>query len=528
MNEKLFIPLNATKPTGTSHTSPTERPNKSIELGKWIKRFFGISLQGDSNLVLNQQGEWVTGGSGGNTMHYISNADPDLYGGTPIWLFKNNNGDIQSTGFGKFYNPKYNQSVDDLGIWSNVGTYTIGDKTIWGGRAWTNLNGNVGTNLSIYELDSTEWEVIPYDDVNYNVAYAPITYDIANDFISGRKEVESNIEVSCSYEIAKRMYGGYGFPSINPIKAIQWGNPFNADNSRGHGGIAINNSYVESINAKGLYVDATANNNSIIDNITVENNSNIGIITANSSRINNLTADNSSNINTLTAENSSKISNLTANSSNISNITVNSSKINNLTAENNGSINTLTANNSNINNLTAENSSNINNLTVENGVISNLTIDNEKQLSKISVSGINYDFLGQTESNFDLIGLVATSKSVEFGFTLNFDGSAGKGEVGAITMPCWVVPEGFICTQTISKTITPLVSAGTSQVTLGYETDQADAIISLDSSAFVDVRLDTHAMGFIPTTQTRRIVGEVTGDAITSGTVEFQVKFSKV
>lgn len=62
MNEKLFIPLNATKSTGTSSTSPTERPNKSIELGKWVKRFFGISPQGDSNLVLNQQGEWVSGG----------------------------------------------------------------------------------------------------------------------------------------------------------------------------------------------------------------------------------------------------------------------------------------------------------------------------------------------------------------------------------------------------------------------------------------------------------------------------------
>lgn len=91
-----------------------------------------------------------------------------------------------------------------------------------------------------------------------------------------------------------------------------------------------------------------------------------------------------------------------------------------------------------------------------------------------------------------------------------------------------LIAGGFICTTTISKTITSLVSAGTSQVTLGYEIDQTDSIISLDSSAFADVRLDTHAMGFIPTTQTRRIVGEITGDAITSGTVEFQVKFSKV
>jgi hypothetical protein len=59
MKEKLFIPLNATKSTGTNTTSPTERPNKSIELGKWIKRFLGISPQGDSNLVFNQQGNWV-------------------------------------------------------------------------------------------------------------------------------------------------------------------------------------------------------------------------------------------------------------------------------------------------------------------------------------------------------------------------------------------------------------------------------------------------------------------------------------
>ena len=136
---------------------------------------------------------------------------------------------------GKFYNPKYNQSVDGFGIWDNkmygtfsniVGvfdyqgkeavtannaatgvlladgmirfvsgdwsaansitgdvsgatadvadfvspSYGIGDKVIWGGYSWTNVNGNVGASVDVLNLNA-EWTKNVYDTTNYKSFY---------------------------------------------------------------------------------------------------------------------------------------------------------------------------------------------------------------------------------------------------------------------------------------------------------------------------------------------------------------------
>jgi len=550
-------------------------------------------------------------------MHYIPNADPDLYGGTEIWLFKNNNGYIQSTGFGKFYTPKYDQNVDGFGIWSNIMkgsitnvvggfivgekvvsnnggsgyyvsldtiinkegnwtnstsmigddsgstadisgfvSYTIGDKVIWGGMTWTSLNGDTQLPNDIYNLNSAFWELIPYNDTDYNVVYAPITYDIKNDFISGRKEVESNIEVSCSYEISRQLQDNWGFPALNSIKAIQWGNPYSFSTSKGHGSIIVENSYVENVNLMANYfINISAKNSAYISNLTANNayiynltanNGSITELTSNNGSIYNLTSNNGS-IGSLNVNNGSSISSLNVNNGSISSLSVNNgsnitelnanngSATYNLTATNNGSISNLTAanNGSNIYNLTADNGS-ISKLTAANNSnISNLSVENGKQLLNINVTGITYDFLGQTESNFNLEELVGTPNSIEFRFTLYFDGSDGKGALlpfrsnGPITMPCWTVPEGFICTQTFVRTINSLVSSDPSHITLGYESDSVNAFIDEDSSWFDGV-VSVSNEPFIPATATQRLVGQVTGSDITSGTVKFLVKLSKI
>ena len=155
-------------------------------------------------------------------LYEITGVHPTLYddgttSGTTVYLRAISGSELEVQGMGKFYNPKYNQSVDGFGIWDNkmygtfsgiVGTfdyqgkeavtannaatgvlladgmiqfvsgdwsaatsitgdvsgataniadfvtpsYGIGDKVIWGGYSWTNVNGNIGASIK-----STNW-----------------------------------------------------------------------------------------------------------------------------------------------------------------------------------------------------------------------------------------------------------------------------------------------------------------------------------------------------------------------------------
>lgn len=70
-----------------------------------------------------------------------------------------------------------------LSIWSATGSYSIGDKVIWGSRVWENLNGNVGAASDIITLDA-EWDEVPYvAGSDYTEIAIPCVYDIASDVI---------------------------------------------------------------------------------------------------------------------------------------------------------------------------------------------------------------------------------------------------------------------------------------------------------------------------------------------------------
>ena len=234
-------------------------------------------------------------------LYEITGVHPTLYddgttSGTTVYLRAISGSELEVQGMGKFYNPKYNQSIDGFGIWDNkmygtfsniVGvfdyqgkeavtannaatgvlladgmiqfvsgdwstatsitgdasgataniadfvspSYGIGDKVIWGGYSWTNVNGNVGASVDVLNLDA-EWTKNVYDTTNYNIAYDVIEYDYANDMIIRRYEKESNVDVKCSKSQYDFFVYNYGF-IYHTISVQQFGNASNYSSDKG-------------------------------------------------------------------------------------------------------------------------------------------------------------------------------------------------------------------------------------------------------------------------------------------------------
>ena len=130
-------------------------------------------------------------------------------------------------------------------------SYGVGDKVIWGGYSWTNVNGNIGASVDVLNLNA-EWTKNVYDTTNYNIAYDLIEYDYANDMIIRRYEKESNVDVKCSKAQYDMFYGDIGLP-YHSISVQQFGNVFNTSSFKGQLNILVENGYNESINFSGAY-----------------------------------------------------------------------------------------------------------------------------------------------------------------------------------------------------------------------------------------------------------------------------------
>jgi hypothetical protein len=98
-------------------------------------------------------------------------------------------------------------------------TYSGGDKVIWGGYVWENITGSLGSNISTFELDDTNWLRIPYNEIDYNKSIDVIDFEFEYNNISYRND--GNNEVSCTYELIIA-----GQMDFNMIKAFPWGNSF--------------------------------------------------------------------------------------------------------------------------------------------------------------------------------------------------------------------------------------------------------------------------------------------------------------
>jgi hypothetical protein len=308
------------------------------------------------------------------TTYKILDADSTLYGGTEIYLTTNASGVLNETGVGKFYNPKYDQTLTGFGIFKEV-SYLTGTSVFWGGKAWirnsTAYLSFPNPAIDLFTLDTTYWDVVAYDDpftqFYYNVAYDDIKYDWENDLIIYRNENNTNI-VSSSVEDINYWVD---FTGWSPIKVFQWGNVYDYSLNKGIGNNIITNSYNENINFRGArQLNLTFNNHSYQSDLTFDS----------GSYQNNLTFDNGSYQNNLVFGGDSYQSNLTFDTGSYQyDLTFVSSSQYNLTFDNASYQGILTFDNSIQDNLAFDNSSYQYDLTFDNSTQESLTFDNSYQ-----------------------------------------------------------------------------------------------------------------------------------------------------
>ena len=116
-------------------------------------------------------------------------------------------------------------------------SYAEGNKVIWGGRVWENLNGNIGykdgqwpeTQLT---LNDGDWTKVAFNETDYTIVADLIEYEFEQDNISYRKGA-NNVEVTSTWKVWDDNWG------YNMIKYFPWGHP-NVQN------VSISNSYLDS------------------------------------------------------------------------------------------------------------------------------------------------------------------------------------------------------------------------------------------------------------------------------------------
>jgi len=275
-------------------------------------------------------------------LYEITGVHPTLYddgttSGTTIYLRAISGNQLEVQGMGKFFNPKYNKSVDGFGIWDNkmygtlsnvVGVFDYLNKELvtadnsatgliladgmiqWVSGDWSaavSITGSVSgatadvvdfvtpsysiankviwggyswTNVNGNVGASTdvlnldsEWTKNTYDTTNYNVAYDVIEYDYANDFIVRRYNEEANIDIKCSKPQYDFFVGINGL-SFHAISVQQWGNNYDLLTYKGQLNIICNGGYNESVNFSGSsQANLTFGNNSYQYNLTFGNSS---------------------------------------------------------------------------------------------------------------------------------------------------------------------------------------------------------------------------------------------------------------
>ena len=403
----------------------------------------------------------------------ITNADTPLYGGTEITLTAITPSELSLQGSGKFYCPKYDLSGTGTGydIWTKymegtfsnvVGTfysgqtitaqngataiyiaegflnwvsgdwsgattitagsttanvsgfvspsYSVGQIVHWGGKSWTNVNGNIGASIDKYTLDA-EWIEIPFNETDYNVYIDEIQYDFGNDMIIYRKDRYNNIVSGSSQVFVK--FSGYNFG--NPIKDFQWGCGIDTDDYFyiGIQGNQVIDSYFETLNSLAKYIwfnelsqFSFFNSNTFSSGSYFQNN------TLSGSRIQNNTLSrsyfynnnfsNNSNIqsNTLTNSNiqSNTLSNSNIQSNTLSNSYIQSNTLSNSLIHNNTLSNSYiqsnTLTNSYIQSNTLSSYSNIQSNTLSNSNIQSNTLTNSYIQSNTLINDSILQFSG--------------------------------------------------------------------------------------------------------------------------------------
>ena len=390
--------------------------------------------------------------------------DDGTNAGVTIYMQALTKNTLSSDGHGEFYNPVYGDQTTYnntdgtglYGIWDGdnpdpleVPAYTIDQVVFWGGYAWKNLTGNVGTADNIITL-SADWEKLPYyNSPYYELVIDAISVDWDNEIVIGRTNIENQITVEFNADQYWWWLGLYNVIQTNPISVMGWGlyskiTPEQLDNDfYGISNLRIINSNCETVNFKGagllnidmdssyLYANyigrttyiselnfkfyssfegntliATSIYNNTLTNGYITNNTfNSGSISDNTLTngyiINNTSTDGIISENTLTSvsyinnntlDDFSNVYNNTLINSNISNNALTSSYINNNTLGSSGSINDNTLTNGNINGNTLDNGGITGNTLDDGGGITSNTLTNSCIINENELTSGNIKF----------------------------------------------------------------------------------------------------------------------------------------
>lgn len=429
----------------------------------------------------------ITGPTGAVAMVKLTNVDTALYGGTEIWLYTNGV-DTFCQGVGKFYVPYYNKSVAGYGIYSEDSTYTTGDTVIWGGKYWVSNDGVTDTATSDFNLNS-HFTVVPFNSNAYRVVYNPIVYDRLNDMIIERYECGSGNKVITSQFINEYFVSFRGWE--NPIRAFQWGNEIDFNGGvapRGLGDVLVNGALFNSINFTGAYgFNLKLSNKSVI-------------------RVAKFTG--SSNINSCTLDNNSALINVSLSWA---------SRLRNVTLLNNSVINGLTMDNMSV----IEMCEFVNQSTLTDLVLSQQTI------TGWSTTYSSLDFMGSSAFG-DAYGASASNNSIVYHIELEFDGSAGYGDTGALDMFNFSFEDGFFIDEVITNCEDLVYDPG-AYITLGIATDDPDAALTsttgLCSTLDGGITRPTTALTYA--TAPHNLVAAVGGATISEGICMFTVTLKR-
>lgn len=156
-----------------------------------------------------------------------------------------------------------------IGVWNSTKTANIDDLTIWGGKVWKNLNGNIGAAVDDFTLDA-EWQLIDkatFSNGEYVQMIFGVEYDFTLDWINKQWDDKGNI---FGVTISNNPFAG-----VNPVDACDWNYE-----SLNTGGVFF--PFYDNV-CQGIFNNS--NNEAIIGNkVTgfIYNNSNGGVINYNS------------------------------------------------------------------------------------------------------------------------------------------------------------------------------------------------------------------------------------------------------
>lgn len=176
-----------------------------------------VTLSEFNNLVVTD--EVLPGKS-----YLISEVDSDLYGGTSILVQGITSNSTSNEGYGIFYNPKYDQSINDKGIWNryielSILNYTGTTFTI--GETVTSDSGAIATFLGgeFFEWVNGAWSGDTFITGNTSGTIAEVTnsyfqeYNVGDKVIWGGKVWELTTSLILGEEIALgdsgTTYSGY-------------------------------------------------------------------------------------------------------------------------------------------------------------------------------------------------------------------------------------------------------------------------------------------------------------------------------